>query len=52
MTIQKPPSNSFEQVRAEQLEYNAKRERAIVNAHYLRYGPDQMHQHAGEAYSP
>ena len=26
MTIQKPPSNSFEQVRAEQLKYNAERE--------------------------
>jgi hypothetical protein len=27
MTIQKPSSRSFEQVRAEQLEYNAKREK-------------------------
>jgi hypothetical protein len=27
MTTQKPSSNSFEQVRAEQLEYNAKREK-------------------------
>jgi len=26
MSIQKPPSKSFEQVRAEQLEYNARRE--------------------------